>query len=174
MREKISELLDDELETEEQEEVLRFISQDAELAATWQRYHLIRAAVRNESISHVPVFPQRMQTVLSGDKEMPRHKPQRNAVIRLGKWAPGFALAASLAGLAVFGFFKLQPGQEMPTASNRNDIAQIDRGTKWETLTPGLEHALNTFLVEHGEFTPMSSMNGLMAYAKFVSYDSTE
>ena len=54
------------------------------------------------------------------------------------------------------------------------DIAKLDQATKWDSATPDLEHALNTFLVEHGEFTTMSSMNGLMSYAKFVSYDTSE
>jgi len=51
---------------------------------------------------------------------------------------------------------------------------QVDQGTKWETSTPDVEQTLNAFLVEHGEFAPQSGMNGLMAYAKFVSYDSTD
>lgn len=176
MQEKISELVDGELEPAEQEEVLHFISRDAELAATWQRYHLIRAAVRKESIAHLPGFSERVQSALTDDVQIPtlRQKRRRYTNADLGKWAPRFALAASLAALAIFGAFQLQPAQQSPGAVANVEVAQIEQGTKWETSTPDLEHALNAFLVEHGEFSPMSSMNGLMAYAKFVSYDSTE
>lgn len=174
MQQKISELLDDELESAEQEEVLHVISKSAELAATWQRYHLIRAAVRNESIAHTPGFSERMQMVLGDDTNTIQHKPRTTVSTNIGKWAPAFALAASLAGLAVFGFFQLQPGQGVPGAFERNKVAQMERGTNWQTTTPDLEHALNAYLVEHGEFSLVPSMNGLMAYAKFVSYDSAE
>ena len=176
MQEKISELLDDELEPQEQEQVLRSISQNAEWAAIWQRYHIIRAVVRSESIAHIPGFSERVQVALDNKAKTPfkRQQPRGIFSTQTNKWAPGLALAASLAGLAVFGFFQLQPGEEVAGGFNRTGIAQIDQRTKWETSTPDLEQTLNAYLVEHGEFTPMSSMNGLMAYAKFVSYDSAE
>lgn len=175
MREKISELLDDELESAQQEEVLRTIAQDSDLAATWQRYHLIRAAVRNESIVHLPGFSERVQSALEQGERVAVRQEQKLGTFStgVGKWAPGFALAASLAGLAVFGFFQLQPGQSS-SPSSKTEVVRIDNGTQWETSTPDLEHSLNAFLVEHGEFSSMPSMNGLMAYAKFVSYDSAE
>ncbi|MDJ0957541.1 MAG: RseA family anti-sigma factor [Arenicellales bacterium] len=169
MREKISALLDDELDSAEQEEVLRSISRDESLSNTWQRYHLIRAAVRNESIAHIPGFSERLSTVLLEDTNNVTQLPQPKTSLK--KWVPGLALAASVAGLVAFSFFTLQPTQNNPQPAK---LAQIDQATKWETTTPDQEQVLNAFLVEHGEFTPMSSMNGLMAYAKFVSYDSSE
>ena len=172
MREKISALLDEELDAAEQEEVLCSISEDQSLCDIWQRYHLIRAAVRNESMAHIPGFSERMTTVLLEDKKNVMQFPQRKTTTR--KWVPGLALAASVAGLVAFSFFTMQPTQNNIRPAQPANFAQIDQATKWETTTPDQEHALNTFLVEHGEFTPMSSMNGLMAYAKFVSYDASK
>ena len=172
MREKISALLDDELDSAEQEEVLRSISRDENLSNTWQRYHLIRAAVRNESMAHIPGFSERLSTVLLEDTNNVTQLPQPKTSLK--KWGPGLALAASVAGLVAFSFFTLQPAQNNPQPAQPVELAQIDQATKWETTTPDQEQALNAFLVEHGEFTPMSSMNGLMAYAKFVSYDSSD
>ena len=172
MQEKISALLDDELDSAEQEEVLSSISKDESLSKTWQRYHLIRAAVRNESMAHIPGFSERMSTVLLEDTKSVTQFPQRK--IPGKKWIPGLALAASVAGLVGFIFFTIQPNQNNTRPAQPANFAQIEQATKWETTTPDQEHALNTFLVEHGEFTPMSSMNGLMAYAKFVSYDASK
>ena len=172
MREKISALLDDELDSTEQEEVLRSISKDESLSDTWQRYHLIRAAVRNESMAHIPGFSERMSTVLMEDTKNVMQFPQQKTTAR--KWIPGLALAASVAGLVAFSFYTMQPTQNSTPPAQLASFEQIDQATKWETTTPDQEHALNTFLVEHGEFTSMSSMNGLMAYAKFVSYDASE
>lgn len=174
MREKLSALLDDELDVAEQEEVLKIVSQDESLSMTWQRYHLISAALRNESIAHIPGFSERISSVLLEDKRNVTPLRERTAAMTGKKWVPGLALAASIAGLVAFSFFAMQPTQNTPQSAQPVDVAHIDQATKWETTTPAQEHALNAFLVEHGEFTPMSSMNGLMAYAKFVSYDASE
>ena len=171
MREKISALFDGELDHDEQEEVLQSICHDTDLSATWQRYHLIRAVVRNESVIHTPNLSERMKTVLQDEQRTQSTPPQRRYSI--GRWLPGVALAASVAGLVAFGLLTTWPTQKAPV-SNEDKIALMDQATKWETSTPALENTLNAFLVEHGEFTPMSNMNGLMAYAKFVSYDGAK
>ena len=172
MQDKISALLDEELNRSEQDEVLRAISSDARLSETWQRYHLIRAVLRTESIVHVRHLPERMAPLLSGQTGQTRRQPPASPATP--NWMPGLALAASIAGLVGFGLFSTLSEPESGQPAQPNQVVQADQGTKWETSTPGVEQTLNAFLVEHGEFTPLPSMNGLMAYAKFVSYDSTD
>lgn len=171
MREKISALLDEELDHDEQEEVLHTIGRDPELSATWARYHLIRAVVRNETVVHTPNLSERMKTVLH-DEQQTQPRPMSRP-FSTGRWLPGVALAVSVAGLIAFSWLTIWPTQKAP-APGEDRVAVVDQTTKWETSTPALENTLNAFLVEHGEFTPMSNMNGLMAYAKFVSYDGAE
>lgn len=170
MREKISALLDEELDHLEQEEVLRSIGDDSELSATWARYHLIRAVVRNEAVVHTPNLSERMKTVLHNEQSA--QPVPRSRSFSMGRWLPGVALAASVAGLIAFSLLTTWPTQKAPVETDR--VAVVEQATKWETSTPALENTLNAFLVEHGEFTPMPNMNGLMAYAKFVSYDGGE
>jgi anti-sigma factor RsiW len=169
MQEKISALLDDELNRSEQDEVLRAISSESRLSQTWQRYHLIRAVLRTESIVHVYHLPERIAPLLSGKTGQTRRQPPATP-----NWMPGLALAASIAGLVGFGLFSTLSEPESVQSAQPNQVVQADQGTQWETSTPDVEQTLNAFLVEHGEFTPLPSMNGLMAYAKFVSYDSTD
>ncbi len=170
IHEKISALLDDELDSSEQDDILVAIRDDSRLADAWQRYHLIRAAVRREAIIHLPDLPEKMAPVLGSSSKpvrpLPSHRP--TAV----KWIPGLALAASIAGIVGLGLFSYLPGLESGESSRNLQVVEMDQGTKWETTSPELEHTLNAFLVEHGEFTPMPNMHGLMAYARFVSYDS--
>lgn len=168
--ERISALLDDELDSVEQEEILSVISDDTRLAETWQRYYLIRAAVRREAIVHVPGLPARMESVLSPGVTQVRHRRPRQP--STGRWLPGLALAASIAGLVSLGLFGFLPGTEIRESGNPAVVAEVDQGNRWNATSPDVEHTLNTFLVEHGEFTPMPNMNGMMAYARFVSYDS--
>ncbi len=172
MREKISALLDDELSGSEQDNVLKAISCDTCLSETWQRYHLIRAALRAESIVHVHHLPERMAPLLSGKTAQARKRPAVSSAPI--KWVPGLALAASIAGLAGLGLFYTMGQTTFDQPARVNQVVQADQGTQWESSTPDVEQMLNAFLVEHGEFAPPSGMNGLMAYAKFVSYDSTD
>ena len=167
--EKVSALLDDELEPSEQERVLTALSGDSSLADTWQRYHLISAVVKREAIVHIPELPDRMAPLLGSNVEPIR---RISSPPPAGRWLPGLAIAASVAGLVSLGLFGLLSGTETREAAITSQVAEVEQGTRWNVTSPDHERTLNAFLVEHGEFTPMPNMNGLMAYARFVSYDS--
>lgn len=186
MREKISALLDEELEQHEWDSALGEIGRDSDLEQTWQRYHLIRAAFRKESIYHQSDLAQKVANRIADEPEAgePAMEPavgrEQETVVplkrRQQRWLPALAMAASVAAVAVLGFSYWQPGS--PTAgtelaANTSFIVN-ERATKWDVESPELENTLNGFLVEHGEFTALSGMNGLITYAKFVSYDSSE
>jgi len=176
MLEKISALLDGELKHSERDQALTQVCKDEELAKAWYRYHLIRAAFRNEPAIHHPALVDRIASVIQGERIEDHWEDHRGLDKGIAyssvRWRPTLAIAASLVlatGIAIFSL-KLVP---LPVG----DVAQsqvAERGTKWDTAHPDHEDALNAFLVEHGEFTPASGMNGLMAYAKFVSYDASE
>ena len=96
----------------------------------------------------------------------------------------GFALAASIAAVSVAGLnsglfqsegaiapaFVIQP--DSSTSSVSPVLASTSGSTRWDTDVAAHENDLNSLLVEHGEFMPPPGLNGLMAYAKFVSYDA--
>jgi anti-sigma factor RsiW len=171
MHEKISALLDDELDGSDRREVLKLLGRDEKLAVVWQRYHLIRAGLRNEPIVHIPGFSERLERRLL-DEAVVAAPAARPAIGGRRPWLPGLAVAASLAAVMALG---LLTGvlDDPPSPAGSAEVALVDQDMRWETATPELEHDLNAFLVEHGEFSQMSGMNGLMAYAKFVSYDSS-
>lgn len=169
-QEKLSALLDDEVSVAEQEELLSAVASDPDLCATWQRYHLIGAAVRREVIIHLPGLPDRIAPMLRSNVAPIRTRPSKKTAA--GRWLPGLALAASVAGLGSLGLFGLLPQSDVREASNPVHVAEVEPGTRWNSDSPDHQHTLNAYLVEHGEFTPMPNMGGLMAYAKFVSYDA--
>lgn len=173
MHEKISALLDDELDGSERQEILKLIGRDEELAVVWQRYHMIRAGLRNEPIMHIPGFSERLEQRLLDEAGVvtPAVRP---AIGGSRPWLPGLAVAASLAAVMALGLLTgVFEDPRWPIGGGAEQVALVDQDMRWETATPELEHDLNAFLVEHGEFSQMSGMNGLMAYAKFVSYDSS-
>ncbi len=167
MKERVSALIDGELERDTGIETLSEVSRDAELAKTWQRYHLIGAAFRKEPV-HQLDLTERIRAVLDREQDP---VPLVTATSRLPQRWPPFAIAASLVA-AVIGFQILSDGPD--TAPVQNSVALTVSATKWESSQNVDEEMLNELLVEHGEFTPPFGMNGLAAYAKFVSYDTTE
>ncbi len=165
IEEKLSALMDGELPDAEVAGVLGALRRDPALLGRWRRYQLAAAALRNElggaaDVTVVEAVRSRIEhEAPAARRRRPHWRP----------WAGGLALAASVAAVTVLGldWWTAGPG-------SAGEVAQAGGGaTRWEDgLSPQSEDVLNAYLVEHGEYTAASGMNGLSAYARFVSYDS--
>lgn len=175
MSEKLSALIDNELDDLERTRVLRELAGDDTLAERWSRYHLIGLAMRREQVMPVVNLPERVIRALdtgignSGRSAEPvRRLPFHQSAAR-------FAVAASVAGVLLVGGLIVKLYEDNRTAGPgippAQQLAVNDDGMRWEGADPQSANALNTFLIEHGEFTSASGMNGLTAYTKFVAYD---
>lgn len=176
MSEKLSALIDNELDDLERARVLRALTGDEALAERWSRYHLIGLAMRREQITPMVDLPALVTLALetgtgnSGRSAAPaRRQPRYQSAARL-------AVAASVAGVLLVGglIVKLYEDNRAagPGIPSAQQLAVNDDGMRWEGVDPQSADALNSFLIEHGEFTSASGMNGLTAYTKFVAYDS--
>ena len=176
MKEMLSAAIDSESSERDFDAVLLECHAGDEMRRTWGRYHLIGSVMRNDH----EVFPRNaVADLVARVSHAIRSEPTCLApqsrwglrrdistanVVRL---ITGLAVAASIGGIAVFAL--------QPNAVSGPAIAELEapqRMTRWQTQQPEMETDLNALLVEHGEFTPASGLNGLMAYAKFVSYDT--
>lgn len=176
MKEMLSAAIDSESSERDFDALLQECHARDEMRRAWGRYHLIGSVMRNDH----EAFPRnaaadlvaRVSHAIGGEPTclapQKRWSPRRDTstanVVRL---VTGLAIAASIGGIAVFAL--------QPNAVSGPAIAELDapqRMTRWQTQQPEMETDLNALLVEHGEFTPASGLNGLMAYAKFVSYDT--
>ncbi|MDH3469201.1 MAG: sigma-E factor negative regulatory protein [Gammaproteobacteria bacterium] len=176
MKEILSAAIDSEASERDFGALLQECHANDEMRRAWGRYHLIGSVMRNDHV----VFPRnaaadlvdRVSNAIADEptclapqnRWASRHDSSAMNVVRL---VAGLAVAASIGGIAVF---TLQPNVAVGPAIVEFDTPQ--RMTRWQTQQPEMETDLNTLLVEHGEFTPASGLNGLMAYAKFVSYDT--
>lgn len=175
MSEKLSALVDNELEEFERARILRELGRDESLTERWSRYHIIGLAMRREVINP-------SQSIVEGLAERLAREAIPGARVRNGgpraTWrrsATGYAVAASAAAVLLLGglVVKLYDDSQTgaPAAPETQQIAGLDDATHWDSSNPQVQDALNTLLMEHGEFTPASGMNGLTAYTKFVAYD---
>jgi len=174
MNEKISALMDDELERAEGMKLLGELRQDVVAREQWRRYHLYAAAMREELPSTLDVdFHERVAAELKKEPVQlsPASLPKDNS------WrvpAIGLAVAASLLAVVVM-VQKPFTGTEQaslsvaavsPDAARRSDgqIIRINHNNE------DVRERINRLLVEHNEYNPASDMTGMMPYARFVSF----
>lgn len=174
MSEKLSALIDNELDELERVRVLRELGRDEKLAEQWSRYHLIGLAMRREQITPLGALSERVAKALEDETDAGGTPPAgRDGTSTRG--AGRFAIAASVAGVLLVGglMVKLYDGTEpaATVATSARQVAVNDDSLHWEGADARSEDTLNALLIEHGEFTSASGMNGLTAYTKFVAYD---
>lgn len=176
MYENLSALIDNELDELERARVLRELGRNEDLAERWSRYHIIGLALRREPIAPVGDLPARVARAIGDETEAHSGGSAAGGRAPAPRGAARFAIAASVAGVLLVGGLIVKLYEDSrPVGSGLPAVQQFamnDDGMHWEGANPGSEDALNAFLIEHGEFTSASGMNGLTAYSKFVAYDS--
>ncbi|MFL6648179.1 MAG: sigma-E factor negative regulatory protein, partial [Sulfurifustaceae bacterium] len=112
MKEKLSALVDAELDELDERRTLNALSHDTELRATWERYHLIRTVMARElGVLATPGLPERVMARL--DPATKRGRRQ----LRFWPLAGGFAVAASVAAIAILALQTLQQPLNAPSSA---------------------------------------------------------
>ncbi len=180
MKQKISELLDEELPEGDSRRVLQGIVEDRELRGVWERYHLIRSAMRRElDVVARPVIADRIAAAIESENVVPMRRRSSGLVTpRIAKLAAGLAIAASVATVAIVSLQPAKNGvqaqaQAVKTADSRVAAASLASAVPpavAPTERAAYQDALNAFLVEHGEVTPPAGMNSMMSFVRVVGY----
>jgi sigma-E factor negative regulatory protein RseA len=163
--EKISQLMDGELEGQECGLHIRRLTQDAQLAKRWDTYHLIRDVLRAEAGTRVDlVEPLRSRLQAEPTVLAPRR--------RLYEVAARIAMpvAAAVAGVVVGGWLvnPTQPVRIDPIATAPAPGTTLVA----HPLPPVAAQAngqVKEYLVAHQEFSPSSAMQGAWQYARTLS-----
>jgi negative regulator of sigma E activity len=193
MSEKLSSLLDGELAADEFELSYREVVSDDDMLRRVTRYQLIGSYMRNDGSAaacHIARSSVAEKISARIDQEpqwlLPTQMEQKpsttvstsNATAetvsldavrqsRRPAFFGGFAVAAAISALAVF---VLSPNILNNTVLPPQQLASTTAPV--EKAVPMSADNLNALLVEHGEFSGSAGINGLIAYAKFVSHDS--
>ncbi len=174
MNEKLSALMDDELDELETRRLLAALGEDAGAHATWGRYHAIRAVLRREAL------PAEGRDIARRVRERLVDQPgPGRGRLPLARLAGQLALAASVAGVAILGArLWLGSASEPVTPTAKNDAAPAEylraSTTRWDTKERDVENTLNAYLVEHNEFAPAAGVSGMLPYVRVVGYDSRD
>lgn len=178
-REKLSTLMDEEVATDEIDDVLKHLERDDALQLAWGRYHMIRDAMRGESVR--PEYLDIAAAVRSRLENEPtvlaprRHRPRRSYWIRQIR---GIAMAASLVAAAILVVPHLVNGpgltgrdlaQESVREGRTSDGAVV--ATMVKQRQSELAARLNLYLESHQNYAPVSHMQGMRPYASLIGFN---
>lgn len=173
--EKISQMVDGELEAQECRVQIRRLTQDRELAQRWETYHLIRDVLRDEAVvvsdvaRRVAVHLEREPTVVA---------PQTWLSTRTVRHT--LPMAAAVAGVALVGWLALSfhsPPRHTETLAMQKSsvpsrLAAAASGSVRAAPAPMSTRSngrVNEYLLAHQEFSPTSAMQGVASYVRTVS-----
>jgi sigma-E factor negative regulatory protein RseA len=170
-KEKISALLDGEIDPSELDALLDELRQQPELRKQWGRYAHIQSCLHNDN---GPDVADRIWAELQNEPAILAPKKFNFASHPLvRRYAAGLAVAATVAAAAVGSLNWYAPSFTPETqllAKGGPEQADYIRtsGTHWQVDDPKLEDDLNMYLVEHGGYAGSSSM---LSYVKVAGYD---
>ena len=157
-------------------EILSRIQNDDELRQRWQRYHLVRDAltghVEGQSLPDISV---QVSQALDNEPTVLAPKPKVSRLKTVYKQASGFAVAATVAAVAV-----ITVQQSQVVQSNNAQVAAVDNPsanvqvttvshTDNSRLDSAVESKLSGYLVQHNEYSVTAKMQGALPYMRIVS-----
>jgi sigma-E factor negative regulatory protein RseA len=170
MKEKLSALMDGELDDKSAAKVIQALGADHEAVRTWRTYQLISDAMRESGLLSAN-FAQRLSTRLAAEPAVlaPR-APQAESRTHSRTW---FALsaAASVAAVALVGWMALAPRPQPPTPAPA-PVAQVQPAPKPDIVP--LPSAANDYLLAHQRFSPRIYLQGMAPYARTVAEQAVE
>lgn len=171
MKEKISALLDGEIEPSELDALLGELRQQPDLRKQWGRYARIQSSLHNED---GPDVADRIWAALQDEPAIlaPRKSGLASHPL-VRRYVAGLAVAATVAAAAIGSLNWYAPTfapQAQLLAQAGPEKANYIRtsGTHWQVDDPKLEDDLNMYLVEHGGYAGSS---GMLSYVKVAGYD---
>ncbi len=190
MSEKISALIDQEIGRDAHSEVVEELCRDPDMQQRWERYHLIRSAIRGECAKSYLDAVYRREETRTEHAENLSSIPKRDR-IKQGtsaggfrtlwlNWAGGLGLAAGLSAAAVLGFvtsslvdfqFTSEDTSYVEVLVNDANAMQWVSHSEHEVAKSESAPYLNQMLLAHSESTAYPLMNGLSNYARLVSYN---
>ena len=181
LKEQVSAFVDGELSAAEQRLLLVRLGRDPALKRSWQNFHLIGAALRDQLPEAVDAgLAERVSTAIEREAAVAPGAPRTHWNWQgLLKPVAGFAIAASVAVIAVLGVRQFQPGAAgqgpviatAPVTSAERGYVRVGSGDRQDRSTRTADY-LSRYLVSHNEYAASSGMRGMLPYVRIVGYDS--
>jgi sigma-E factor negative regulatory protein RseA len=167
MREKISALMDGELDDEGAQRTLEAIKRDPQLHGTWLSYHLIGDALRRHP-GLAANYAERVLERLQGEPAImaPGALRRQSRPARLAT-----SIAASLAGIGVVAWLAFSMNDQSAAPAQTVAVASPPPvAAAAVTASAALpSSALKEYLFAHQGYSPSSSIQGMAPYMRTVT-----
>ena len=169
MKDRISQLMDGELDERSAADTIKACAQGAEALETWRTYHLISDAMRDSRVLSAG-FSLRVAQRLEAEPTV--LAPQRKRA-ESRTWFAASA-AASFAAVALVGWlaFAPRPGGEPQMALQAPAISPLVALAPVQPVLVPPPSAANDYLLAHQGFSPRVSFQGMAPYVRSVSDQS--
>lgn len=160
MSERVSALMDGEVDPSAVGYSLKRLAADAKLRRTWDTYHLIGDVLRGDL---VPQYADKVEARLSDEPTVlaPRRHGGRSAQ-RAGWWA--MSLAAGAAAVVLVAWMALpQRGPEQPPIASAGPVPAP------QPQPAPVATEVEDYLLAHQRFSPSGAMQGVASYVRTVA-----
>ena len=174
VREQLSALIDGELPANERELLLQRLSTDLGLRQSYARYVLISHAIRGQLPTQIDTqMDTRLSAAIARESA---YAPVPLSWSRFVKPLGGVAVAASVAFMALVGIrqfyahpdpIEIAERARVPNAQNYQQVSQM----RWSGSPPRVSSRLNSYLVNHSEYSSSTLWRGMLQYVRIVGYD---
>ena len=161
MKEKLSALMDGELDDKSAAAVIEELGRDPEAAQTWRTYQLISDAMRESELLS-PDFTARLSERLHKEPTVLAPRAMQRAPQR---WFAVSAAASVVAAVGLVGWLAFAPQPQAP--------APVAQTVEPPTMVP-MPTAANDYLLAHQGFSPRLSLQGMAPYVRTVSEQTVE
>lgn len=166
MNEKISALMDGELEAHEHDRCCAQLSRDAEALGTWRTYHLIGDALR-DTRSLSAGFADRVRAKLADEPDILAPRVRRHAV--RPRWS-ALPIAASFAAVAFVGWMAFAPqGGVQRGAEIAQAPVKAEPDASAHVARVPLPSSAGDYLLAHQAYSPRGNLQGVAPYVRTVS-----
>jgi sigma-E factor negative regulatory protein RseA len=165
MKERISALMDGELDDKSATELIELLGRDRDARLAWASYHVISDAMRDGRLLS-DGFDARLSERLAAE---PTVLAPRSRQTESKRWY-ALSAAASLAAVAFVGWLAFAPQQ----AADPGAIARAKPDIDPKPQIVPLPTAANDYLLAHQGFSPRLFLQGMAPYVRTVSEQAVE
>jgi len=161
MKDRISALMDGELDEHAAEDALNQVGRDAEAGETWRTYHMIGDLLREDRVLS-PGFAARVSERLGAEPTVLAPAAARTP----RRWFP-LPVAAAAAAVALVAWVAFAPQRDVqPPAPAPGPVAEA---AKPPAVVPRPTVAANDYLLAHQGFSPRVAFQGMAPYVRTVA-----
>lgn len=183
--ERLSALIDDVLTGQELDKTLSELRNNQDGARdTWERYQLIQDVMHKQYAIPADDLADRVSRAIDSEPHILAPKHYRLLSQTWAKVAVGGSLAASVALASVLGLrvALVDQGSDTATLAEHNQtireaIEHIMPTSAQETaprvLYPSKESRLNSYIVNHNEYSSTVNVHGMLPYMRVIGHESS-